>query len=300
MSTENPNESITGEIVPPDTGIARTQAATIEELSQTEEGIVKLNRGLEMMRVLRTASIAATFPHDWVLFRAAEPTGDRITGYCQDAGCQRFADFWGIEIFDLEDFIKSEDPDTKEFSWSITGSGLSKRTAQMVTGITGVRYSYEDFITKRKLNRLRIDAEVKKAARANLHGSIIRALAGMKSVPVEELDQVWGQSEMSKYKNSKLCPHGRGFGSQAERQGAQVQQADDIQPGEEPLCEQCNPPKKMKFVAAGESRSSGKPYAAFWSCSAQGSNHKTIPHAEHMKKVLDRRQASVEVNKEQP
>ncbi len=73
-----------------------------------------------------------TYPHDWVLFKAE----DRITGYCQDAGCQRFSDIWGIEIYNLSDWDRTEDPETKDFSWTIAGDGLSKRTGQTVVGIS--------------------------------------------------------------------------------------------------------------------------------------------------------------------
>lgn len=284
-------ETVTGEIVQPDTSLVRTQSVTIEELANDEQGLEKIERGIAIMKTLRAASIALTFPHDWVLFKAE----DRVTGYLQESGCQRMKDLWGIEVYDIGDWIRAELPDTGDFSWSISANGLSKRTGQVILGVAGTRYSYEDFITKRKLNKLQIETEVKKAARANLDGNIARELSGMKSVPVEELDQVWNKAEMGAYKTSKLCPRGRGFGSQAERQGAQVQQSDDLKPGEEPLCPQCeanDKPVKMKFVQAGTSRTSGKSYDAFWSCPIQNSGHKTVAHSDHMKVVESRRKAA--------
>ncbi len=283
------------EIIPPDTQLARTQGSTVDQLAQSEEGVDIVERGITIMKMLRAASIALTFPQDWVLFKAE----DRITGYCQDAGCQRFSDLWGIEIFNLGSWERAEDPDTKDFSYSITADGLAKRTGQTVTGITGVRYSTEDFITRRKLGRLQIDAEVRKAARANLHGSIVRELAGMKQVPIEELDQVWAQAGMTG-KTSAKCNRGRGFGTQAERLGAQVQQSDDIKPGEEPFCQQCDPPTKMKFVAGGVSRDSQRPYDAFWACTVKDSKHKGVKHADHMKAVEQRRKAGEATEKREP
>lgn len=283
MSPEDPNvRPVNGEIVGPDTAIARTQAATIEELSQTEEGKVIVARGIEMMKILRSASIAFTYPHDWVLFKA----DDRITGFCQDAGCQRFADIWGIEIYNLGEWMRTEDPDTKEFSWTITGDGVSKRTGLTVTGIAGTRYSYEEFITRRKLPRLQIETEVKKAARANLHGSIVRELAGLKSVPVEELDQVWSVAGMGAYKTSKLCPKGRGFGTGNERAGGtSAEKNGGIAPTDIPFCSFCEPPERLVF------REKGNP--PFWGCRnwEKHKNDKMVISHEDLVKRLDAEKA---------
>lgn len=285
MSSEDPNaKPVEAEVVPPDTTIIRTQAATIEELSQTDEGKIKLARGIEIMKVLRSASIAFTYPHDWVLFKAEE----RITGFCQDAGCQRFADFWGIEIYNLGEWIRTEDPDTKDFSWTITGDGLSKRTGLVVTGISGTRYSYEEFITRRRLPRLQIETEVKKAARANLHGSIVRELAGLKSVPIEELDQVWSTAGMGAYKTSKLCPRGRGFGTGNERAGgASAEKNGGIDQADIPVCEYCDPPVKLVY------REKGDP--PFWGCpnyNKHSAKRMIISHSDLLKQIENRKKAS--------
>ncbi len=267
------NEVVTGEIIPPDTSIARTQSATIEELAQSEEGVVKLDRGLGMMRTLRNASIAFTFPHDWVLFKA----DDRITGYLQDSGCQRIKDLWGIEIYDLGEWIKTEDPDTHEFSWTISGSGLSKRTGQVVVGISGTRYSYEDFIVHRKLKKLQIDTEVKKAARANLDGSIVRELAGVKSVPAEELDSVWSTAGMG-YKTTKLSPKGRGFGTANERAGGDSDRNGGVAPQDIPFCSFCEPPERLVF----------RKEKGFWGCrnyEKHPNDKMIIQHADLLKKI---------------
>lgn len=278
MSTEDPSaKPVNGEIIPPDTTIVRSQASTVEELSQTPEGMVVLERGIEIMKVLRAASIAMTYPHDWVLFKAE----DRITGYCQDAGCQRFSDIWGIEIYNLGTWDRTEDPDSKEFSWTITGDGLCKRTGQVVVGISGTRYSYEDFITRRKLPRLQVETEVKKAARANLHGSIVRELAGMKSVPVEELDKTWAVAGMGAYKTSKLCPKGRGFGTGNERAGGtSAEKNGGIAPTDIPFCSYCEPPSRLVF------REKGDP--PFWGCANYTKHPKDkmiISHTELLERI---------------
>lgn len=278
MSSEDPDGPVIGDIVPPDSSLVRSQAATVEELSQTEEGLAKLSRGIEIMKMLRAASIAMTYPHDWVLFKAE----NRITGFCQDAGCQRFSDIWGIEVYDLGTWDRTEDPDTKDFSWTITGSGLSKRTGQVVVGISGTRYSYEDFITKRKLPRLQVETEVKKAARANLHGSIVRELAGMKSVPMEELDQVWTVAKMGAYKTSALCPRGRGFGTADERAGGSSEKNGGVDVQDIPFCSFCEPPERLVF----------RPEKKFWGCRNYKSHEKDkmiIQHDVLLKQIADRK-----------
>jgi hypothetical protein len=289
--TEDP--AIEPEVVEKDTALASPALpVSINELASSEEGLVRLERGIQIVKTLRRASIALTYPHDWILYKAE----DRITGYLQDVGVQRVWDLWGIEQFDLGKFERTDDKETGDFSISITSSAFCKRTGQTIENITGTRYSYEEFIVKRKLKRLQIEPEVKKAARANMDGNQGRELMGLKSVPMEELDEVWASAGMT-WKSSKFCPRGRGFGTQAERSGAQVQQADDLKPGEEPICEQCdNGGKitKMKFVPAGTSSRTGKPYDAFWSCTVQNSGHKTVQHEEYKKILADRRKATRE------
>ncbi len=279
MSKET--ETVTGEIVPPDTGLVKAQSVTIEQLANDDLGLEKVERGIAIMKTLRAASIALTFPHDWVLFKAE----DRITGYLQDAGCQRVKDLWGIEITDIQDYIRAEDPDTKDFSYSITGNGFSKRTAQLVENITGTRYSYEDFIVKRKLRNLQVEVEVKKAARANLDGSIVRELAGLKSVPMEELDAVWKTAGMGEYKTSKLCPRGRGFGTADERAGGSSDKNGGVEVQDIPFCSFCEPPERLVFRAEKQ----------FWGCRnyAKHPNDKMIiQHKDLLKQIEDRKKAA--------
>ena len=287
MSSEETNiPTVEPEILGTDKSIVRYQGATIEELAQSDQGKAFLERAIDIMKTLRAASIALTYPHDWVLFKAE----DRITGYLQDVGCQRIRDMWGIEIFNISDWTRVEGED-KEFSYTLTADGMCKRTGGVVEKITGTRYSYEDFIVKRRLNKLQIEAEVKKAARANLDGSIVRELAALKSVPAEELDQVWAAAGMGGYKTTKLCPKGRGFGSQAERQGANIKQSDEIPAELQPMCQQCDPPYRMKFVPSGVSKTNDRPYDAFWTCT-RNKDHKTVKHADVLKSIEDRKRAS--------
>lgn len=295
MAEEKDGKVHEGEVVDQETGLAqRSIPVTIDQLANAEDGLVVLERGIQIIKTLRAASIALTMPQDWVLFKA----DDRITGFLQDAGCERIFDLWGIEQYDLSDPYRTDDKETGHFSISIDGAAFSKRTGNHVEKVTGVRYSFEEFIARRRLPALQIEPEVRKAARRNLDGTHCRELAGLKSVPVEELDQVWSTAGMT-WKSSKFCAKGRGFGTQAERQGANVQQADDLKPGEEPVCDGCErtgKPSKMKFVPGGVSSRTQKPYEAFWSCTVKDSGHKTIPHTEYMKTVAERREASERAN----
>ncbi len=277
---ESPNV-MTGDIVPPDTSLVRVQSTTIEDLSNDEQGLQKIERGIAIMKTLRNASIALTFPHDWVLFKA----DDRITGFLQETGCQRIKDLWGIEVYDLGDWIRAEDMETKDFSWSISGTGISKRTGQIITGVTGTRYSYEDFIVKRKLRNLQIETEVKKAARANLDGNIARELAGMKSVPMEELDGVWKTAGMGEYKTSKLCPRGRGFGTADERAGGSSDKNGGVDVQDIPFCLYCEPPERLVFRAEKQ----------FWGCRNYGKHpdqKMIIQHKDLLKQIEDRKKVA--------
>jgi len=73
---------------------------------------------------------------------------------------------------------------------------------------------------------------VRKAARANLDGGVTRELAGMKSVPVEEIAAAWEGTP----KKIEACRHGRGFGTRDERLGARSEKAPDVDP---PVCPHC-------------------------------------------------------------
>jgi hypothetical protein len=104
-----------------------------------------------------------------------------------------------------------------------------------------------------------LELDVRKAARANLDGNITRELAGLKNVPLQELETAWAGTS----KNSAKCHYGRGFGTQKEREGARVHEGDKTDdPG--PNCPKCG--SKMYYREAGTTNS-GREYPAFWGCS---------------------------------
>lgn len=180
-----------------------------------------------VMATLRRTGISLTSPEDWVAYRDAVGA---IVCYLQDCGAERVRDLWGIEIFDVSkpEKIVGEQPD--EYHYILTGSGHCKLTRQTVETMEGGRSSGEDFCKdKAGLDR---ELAVRKAARANLDGGITRELAGMKSVPIDELRAAW----VGTSKSVDRVRLGRGFGSRDERMGARSEAVPDVDP---PVCPHC-------------------------------------------------------------
>ena len=94
---------------------------------------------------------------------------------------------------------------------------------------------------------------MRKAARANLDGSIVRELAGLAGVPIAELDAAWSGT----HKTTDRCVQARGFGSRSERMGANPTRggAPDVKPPECPFCK-----------AACEYRPATDTRGAFYGC----------------------------------
>ena len=244
---------------------------TMADLAAREDGAAILDRGIQNYITLRRASIALTEPQDWTLYRIDE---GRVRGYLENVGVERVWAMWGPEQYDLTKPVRIDDAESGHFSISITGSCLFKRTGHSVEQITATRYSHEEFIVKRNLPRLQLEPEVARSARSSLNGKHGRVLMGLNAVPTQELDDVWEKAGM-KWKSTKLCNLGRGFGSKAERAGAAVQQS-EIDPQYQPKCDTCHGP--MKFIPSGKTQQ-GKPYLAFWSCPSK--EHKfTLKHEQ--------------------
>lgn len=183
-----------------------------------------------IISTLRIASIRATYPEDWLLFKAPEEQGGQIVGYLQDAGCDRVRDLWGIEIFNISTPEKITGSIPNVFHYLISGSGRCKLTQQTVETIEGGRSSTDDFC--RGKEGAELELLVRKAARANLDGNLTRELAGMKSVPVDELKAAWTGTP----KKIEQCRRGRGFGTHDERVGGWSDKAPPVEP---PVCPHC-------------------------------------------------------------
>jgi hypothetical protein len=211
----------------------------INELANLEE-----NRGKEIiehraaiLENLRIASIKLTVPRDWTLFKNREGV---VTGFLGDEGCDRVKKLWGIQIDGLSQPERIPPTGTASdgaFAWAMRGDGHCKITGESVYDMEGVRYSNERY-AEEKPDGIQREVAVKKAARANLDGGIARELMGMKSVPIEELDNAWKGG----WKNSSLCNKGRGFGSADERAGSGASSAHGIDPQDIPECDVCRIP----------------------------------------------------------
>ena len=205
-----------------------------------------------ILRRIRALSLRLTSPNDWVLFRTRD---GEVYGYVTEAGCQRFRQLWGIEINNVSDPRVEQESDG-EFSVTLTGDGYCNLTRLGVTGIIGQRGSREDFVKYEKGTKLQ--SLVKKAARANLDGNITRELCGLKNVPEAEIKEAWKDTG----KTTDRCAKGKGFGTQAEREGAEVQTGPDgVKP---PACPKCGT-EPMRFRPAGKKKN-GDSYSAFWGC----------------------------------
>lgn len=232
-------------------GEARGETGLAELAARKGEGIEIIEARVKILRTLRKAAIRATSPEDWLLFRDRKGA---VIGYLQDCGCDRVRDLYGIEITEVGRPEKMKGDQPGVFTYLIEGSGYCGITKQSVVGIEGGRSSTDDFV--RGKAGVELELAVRKAARANLDGNITRELAGLKSVPLDELKDAWKDTN----KNADNCRLGRGFGSQGERQGADMQTgAEGVTQSQAPKCPKCG--GDMKFVAAKEGR-----YAAFWSC----------------------------------
>lgn len=213
------------------------------------EAVEIIEARVQVVETLRKASIRLTSPPDWLLFKAPDDQGGQIVGYCQDSGAERFRDLWGIDVFDVSDPEKISGNDPAVFTYIVRGSGRCRITGQTLEQIEGARSSTDDFC--RGQTGVALEVLVRKAARANLDGGVTRELAGMKSVPVEEIVGAW-EGTGKKIEN---CRHGRGFGTRDERLGARSTKAPEVDP---PVCPHC---KSIGVFRAGKD---GRP--GFYGC----------------------------------
>lgn len=229
------DEAATGlELRRPDTPV------TLSELAARKgEALEIIDARVQILDVLRRAAIRATSPQDWVLFKSPD---DNITGYLQDAGCERVRDLSGIEIFKVGTMqrISTNDPDV--FHYIVSGSGRRKLTGQVVENVEGGRSSTDDFCKDKK--GAERELAVRKAARANLDGRIVRELAGLSTVPLEEIVAAWDGTS----KKAEQCRKGRGFGTGKERVGGVNEKQPDLAP---PRCTHCNTPGVFKSSSDG-------------------------------------------------
>jgi len=204
---------------------------TLAELAARKgEAIEILEARIEILRMLHKAALRAIAPEDVLLFKSPDEQGGQITAYLQDCGAERVRDYYGIEIFDVNAPEKILTNDPAIFHYIIRGSGRCKLTRQTIEAVEGGRSSTDDFCKDKKGAELEL--AVRKAARANLDGRIVRELAGLSNIPADDLRQAWEGTS----KKLEHCRRGRGFGTRSERLGATSEKAPDVDP---PICAHC-------------------------------------------------------------
>jgi hypothetical protein len=99
-----------------------------------------------------------------------------------------------------------------------------------VEAVEGMRSSKERLV--KDVEGAEKEYLVRKCARANLDGSIVRELAGMKNMPLEELKRI-----APEYQWEQRAAKGKGYGNQADRQAVRESSKADV-----PNCPKCGGP----------------------------------------------------------
>jgi hypothetical protein len=221
---------------------------------QLEHGAQIIEARAKILETARRAAIAMTNPEDWV--RHLDQRTGIETAYLQDVGCQRVRPIFGIDTLDVTvpEKIMLQDG-SQHFMYIVRGSGFCSLTQERIENVEGGRSSNDDFIVKQDPapQGAQLELIVRKAARANLDGTITRKLAGLGSVPFVEIEQVFS-SDQGKTENR--FRKGRGFGSQRHRQSQEA--LDQSGAVVAPVCPQHG--VKMIFRAGTDK------YEAFWGC----------------------------------
>jgi len=237
--SEHDNEIDDG-IEAPETTTALAPARTLDELAALKsDALDNMKARGNVMDMARRIMVAATFPTDYVNNRA--PDGSE-TLYLQDKGADRVRDILGIEIFGVSRHERIATNDPAVFHYVIRGSGRCRLTGQVIEDIEGGRSSTDDFCKGK--TGLELELAVRKAARANLDGRITRKLAGLQSIPVQFVDEVWKDTP----KRTAQCPRGRGFGTRDERLGGGERPDVGITP---PPCPVCQKPMLLRKGSKG-------------------------------------------------
>ena len=226
---------------------------TIEDLAALRGAAMDIiDTRATVLDTLRARSIRATYPTDWVLYKAPEEQGGQVVGYLQQCGAQRLLDVWGISVYDVSEPQLMPGTEQGAFSYRMTGSGRSNITGQVVEKVEGSRHSLDDVV--RGKSGPALDDAVRKNTRANLDGNIARRLSGLNSVPADELQRVW--ATCTPPRSLDFCRLGRGFGSRSERLGGTAEKAPDVPP---PVCPHCGTTGAYRPAKDGRSAFYGCP-----------------------------------------
>jgi hypothetical protein len=167
-----------------------TGQSMIERWMETgaETAMKRIETVLDMLARLRKASIAATYPSDWIIHTSKDADGNilRQVGYLQDVGAERAGKPWGISVGSPA--IEREDFPDGSYSYHMLSEAWSNVTGERLEYIEGSRWSGAGFFANRSGPNEKVDpTHVRKAAYANLHGRAVRALAGLNAVPLDML-----------------------------------------------------------------------------------------------------------------
>lgn len=273
MSDETKTEPVEAEVIEETRDLVRPSVpTTIEELAAHGAGVGIIEQRGQIIKTLRQLSLQLIMPSDVTLFKT--PDGI-ITGFVGDSGCDRVKSIWGIQISNLGDMERIDDPETGEFAFRITGDGLCKLTGEAVDSMEGIRYSTEPYAQQKSAGIQRTVA-VQKAARANLDGGITRELTGLKSVPVEEFQKAWEGT----WKKWEMCNKGRGFGSAETRVGGADEKV-GIDQADIPRCGFCKDQPQLVYRPAKGDR------GAFWGCRNYAAHPKDKVYVDHAKLVTE-------------
>lgn len=261
---------------------------TVEELSalglEASKKIIAARE--QIIETLRAASIRQTHPSDWVLNKDRD---GRVVAYLEDKGCQRLMDLWGIEVQRVTEPQKTNAEDGKSFAYTVVGDGYCKVTRRTVDNVEGTRYSTEMY-AQEKPEGIQRDVAVRKAARANLEGRIVRNLAGLNGVPLEELVQVSGDKDFE-----RKATRGHGYGTAGERRG--VESDHGLAPADFPKCDACldlKPPKTTTMVYKKEMGPKKEPG---WFCpnwKAHESMKSYVNHAQYVEQLAKEKASKAE------
>lgn len=242
---------------PPETALELRRPSTPATLSEIAalggEGVKIVQARVQILQTLKAASIAMTHPEDWLLFKDKD---GNIKCYLMDAGCDRISALWGIEVFNISDPVKITAED-KSFCYVVVGDGRCAITGQVVEKIEGMRASTDD--VAKTLKGAKQEYVVRKSARANLDGSILRELSGFKNVPISVLEETVPTKNWRE-RGAK----GKGFGSSNERQQEREGEIDLSSPV--PPCPKCG------GAMWDNRRDKRNPKAPDFKCKKQGSD----------------------------
>lgn len=160
-------------------------------IADPDLALKKVEAMVKVLEQLRTASIRATYPSDWIIHTTITRDGEIIkqVGYLQDSGAERAGKVWGIEVGSPA--IEREDFADGTYSYHMITDAWSKVTGERLDYTEGSRWSGDPFFARQiKTDGDRIDpTDVRKASYANLHGRAVRALSGLNGVPIDMLRQ---------------------------------------------------------------------------------------------------------------